>query len=260
MTKPRRNIAGQRFGRLVAIRDIGRIGNLRLWEFRCDCGRSYEQSSVRVTSGKTRSCGCLQREEASKARVKDLIGRRFGRLTVVAYAGIRSRRATWYCKCDCDEECEASSNVLLHGLKRSCGCLALESVRAVGRANKKDPEEKRKGRRAWESAYYGEPRRALVRRLQAGLRDALKAVKSDKPAPTFELLGYSRQQFRDHIERQFGRGMGWHNIQDWDIDHIVPISTAENLDDVIALNQLSNLRPLWREENNAKRAMRLSLL
>jgi hypothetical protein len=46
--------------------------------------------------------------------------------------------------------------------------------------------------------------------------------------------------------------MGWDNFGKWHIDHIVPISTADTKDDVVRLNQLSNLRPLWREANLAK--------
>jgi hypothetical protein len=54
--------------------------------------------------------------------------------------------------------------------------------------------------------------------------------------------------------------MGWHNMKDWQIDHILPISQPRIVDDVVALNQLSNLRPMWAEENNAKKAKVLSLL
>ena len=83
---------------------------------------------------------------------------------------------------------------------------------------------------------------------------------SVKGGRSFDMLGYSPSQLARHIERQFTRGMGWHNADRWDIDHIIPISTAKTLEDVIALNQLTNLRPMWREENNAKRAKVLNLL
>jgi hypothetical protein len=81
-----------------------------------------------------------------------------------------------------------------------------------------------------------------------------------KSSPTFDQLGYSVCEFVAHIERQFLPGMGWHNMRDWQIDHIVPVSEAKTERDVVALNQLPNLRPMWAKENNAKKARRVSLL
>lgn len=64
MPAHRRNITGQRFGRLIAIRDIGpdpfRSG--RLWEFECDCGNIKAANISLVTSGEIKSCGCLKQE------------------------------------------------------------------------------------------------------------------------------------------------------------------------------------------------------
>jgi hypothetical protein len=81
-----------------------------------------------------------------------------------------------------------------------------------------------------------------------------------KTSPTFEQLGYTVEDFVAHIERQFVKGMSWHNMRDWQIDHIIPVAEARTVEDVIALNQLSNLRPLWAKENNAKKAKRVSLV
>lgn len=62
----RLDISQQRFGRLVALRFVesSRCG-LKwrcLWEFQCDCGNRPVLPISYVTSGDTRSCGCLQRE------------------------------------------------------------------------------------------------------------------------------------------------------------------------------------------------------
>jgi hypothetical protein len=81
-----------------------------------------------------------------------------------------------------------------------------------------------------------------------------------KTSPTFQQLGYSVEEFVTHIERQFERGMGWHNMDEWQIDHIVPSSEAKDIADVIALNQLWNLRPMWAAANNAKKNRRDHLL
>jgi hypothetical protein len=97
-------------------------------------------------------------------------------------------------------------------------------------------------------------------RLSRLHRHALRQVGAIKTSPTFEQLGYSVEEFVTHIERQFCHGMGWHNMSEWQIDHIVPVSEAKEEADVVALNQLSNLRPMWAHENNRKKNKRLSLL
>ena len=59
----RLNLTGQRFGRLVATRDVGanKYGT-RIWECRCDCGAITRNVSLSLSSGNTRSCGCLRQD------------------------------------------------------------------------------------------------------------------------------------------------------------------------------------------------------
>ncbi len=63
MSKPL-DLAGQRFGRLTAIRDVGRSGRKVLWECRCDCGAIRSVTSARLRSGGTKGCGCVNRGNA----------------------------------------------------------------------------------------------------------------------------------------------------------------------------------------------------
>lgn len=57
-------LAGQRFGRLVAIRraTIKTSDGKWLWECACDCGNSALTSGKRLKEGMTKSCGCLRAE------------------------------------------------------------------------------------------------------------------------------------------------------------------------------------------------------
>lgn len=105
-----------------------------------------------------------------------------------------------------------------------------------------------------------DPLKAMQARLSRLHRHALAMVGAIKISPTFEQLGYTVEDFVEHIERQFVKGMGWHNLAEWQIDHIIPVSEAKTETDVVALNQLSNLRPMWARENNAKKAKRVSLI
>ena len=52
---------------------------------------------------------------------------KFGRLSVVRYAGIKNHRHLWLCKCDCGSERTVRGNSLRDGNTRSCGCLNRES-------------------------------------------------------------------------------------------------------------------------------------
>lgn len=59
----------------------------------------------------------------------DMTGQKFGRLTVVEFAGIgRENRAMWNCKCDCGKTIVVSGKSLRNGNTNSCGCLSIENA------------------------------------------------------------------------------------------------------------------------------------
>lgn len=64
------NVAGMRFGRLKVTRFAGRAtsrqGWYYLWECCCDCGNTIYAAAHNLKSGKTASCGCLNKEVASR--------------------------------------------------------------------------------------------------------------------------------------------------------------------------------------------------
>ena len=65
------DITGQRFGRLVAIEPISRRtrGGHVIWLCECVCGNLAFVPSGQLTSGNTKSCGCLQKEERENRRL-----------------------------------------------------------------------------------------------------------------------------------------------------------------------------------------------
>jgi 5-methylcytosine-specific restriction endonuclease McrA len=81
---------------------------------------------------------------------------------------------------------------------------------------------------------------------------------------TEELIGYTVSDLRDHIERQFLRGMTWDNYGEWHIDHIVPLSsftiTGPDDPELRRAWALTNLRPLWATENLQKHKKRTHLI
>lgn len=73
---------------------------------------------------------------------------------------------------------------------------------------------------------------------------------------TFSILGYNKDQFCHHIERQFVEGMSWCNHGEWHVDHIISVSEMIHLgvSDPAKINALSNLRPVWASDNLSKGA------
>ena len=113
---------GQRFGMLTVTGDSGqRLGNSVLWSCRCDCGGETTATRQQLASGKVQSCGCLPRPDGR--RKNDLVGQRFGRLTVTGDSGQRDgTRVLWSCRCDCGGEITATRQQLAGGKIQSCGC------------------------------------------------------------------------------------------------------------------------------------------
>lgn len=70
MARPIKDLTGQRYGRLVAIRCVGIKNKNALWLCVCDCGNStivYANNLVKKTNA-TKSCGCLTKEAAAERR------------------------------------------------------------------------------------------------------------------------------------------------------------------------------------------------
>lgn len=60
----------------------------------------------------------------------DLIGRRFGRLIVIGYAGHSKNGADmWFCECECGVITTVCQSNLLRGKSKSCGCLLPDRIR-----------------------------------------------------------------------------------------------------------------------------------
>lgn len=64
------------------------------------------------------------------AKPLDIIGKRFGRLTVVCLdkKGNTPRKSMWLCKCDCGNTTSVLGSSLISGNTNSCGCLSREMI------------------------------------------------------------------------------------------------------------------------------------
>ena len=62
--RPVADKTGKRFGRLVAIKIVGKSDNgARIWLCKCDCGKEHYVESCRLNKNGTKSCGCLSKEK-----------------------------------------------------------------------------------------------------------------------------------------------------------------------------------------------------
>ena len=127
------------------------------------------------------------------------------------------------------------------------------------------PDELKARARARKSArhavrYKNDARYAAIARIQSLVAGSFSRIGLRKNSKTEAILGCSLDAFLRHIERQFLPGMSWENRRLWHVDHIVPISTAVTMDDVLALNRFTNLRPMWGPDNIRKRDKVLFLL
>lgn len=65
------DIKDQRFGRLVAIKHLGKNKNNKaLWLCQCDCGNIITTQGSSLLQGRTTSCGCISREKTIKRNTK----------------------------------------------------------------------------------------------------------------------------------------------------------------------------------------------
>lgn len=61
-----KDLTGKVFGRLTVIQETGRRGLEVLWRCVCMCGREHVTTGAVLRNGDCRSCGCLNRETATK--------------------------------------------------------------------------------------------------------------------------------------------------------------------------------------------------
>lgn len=98
------------------------------WVCKCDCGNITSITTNHLTRGDIYSCGCYRNEKVKEAIGLDLVGKRFGKLTVIKDNGSVKEssgetRRTWLCKCDCGNETIVKTINLQSGDTQSCGCL-----------------------------------------------------------------------------------------------------------------------------------------
>ena len=101
------------------------LENKPQWKCRCNCGTELIVLGKSLRNGNTKSCGCLQKDWAykhAKSMKKDLVGQKFGYLTVLEDTGkYQGHNTIWKCICECGNICYVSGSNLGRSII-SCGC------------------------------------------------------------------------------------------------------------------------------------------
>lgn len=96
----------------------------------------------------------------------------------------------------------------------------------------------------------------IKRNLRGRTRSAIKQKLFIKNKNLIEYLGCTALQLRIHLQNQFKSSMNWNNYGfgrgKWNIDHIIPLSSATTVEEMYKLAHYTNLQPLWHEENQKK--------
>jgi hypothetical protein len=98
---------------------------------------------------------------------------------------------------------------------------------------------------------YMSSSRGLITRAISGYEDDSESA---------ELIGCTYVYYMAHLSRQFVKGMSFENKCDWEVDHIIPISSAKTIEEIQVLSKFTNLRPLWRKDNRKKHSKKLFLI
>ena len=115
-------------------------------------------------------------------------------------------------------------------------------------------EKSRIYHRQWRRKILSTLKGNLNNRMSSAIRRTLRLNKNGYKWET--LTGYTTGDLYKHLESRFNNGMSWINFGKWHIDHIVPISNFNYQKatdpEFRSCWALSNLQPMWAEENLRK--------
>ena len=104
------------------------------------------------------------------------------------------------------------------------------------------------------SFYKANPHARFILAVRKRISGFMEIKKMTKRNKTFHMIGCTPQELIKHIEKQFHPGMNWDNwsVHGWHLDHIIPLDSGKNQEEVEKLCHYTNLQPLWAKENRKK--------
>ena len=113
-------------------------------------------------------------------------------------------------------------------------------------------KQKNKSSLKWKRRWDNDELFRIKVRLRNLVRNSFRRQGYSKNSKTYEILGVEFDEFKLYFESKFTEGMTWDNMGEWHIDHIIPISSAKDENEMVKLNHYTNLQPLWEIDNLMK--------
>lgn len=113
-----KSIVGKTFGYLKVV-DIIRNNSKLYCECICNCGKTVFISKGNITNNHTLSCGC-KKKKTLEEKLGKLIGKKFGKLTVLEEVIKENRKIYCKCKCECGNLKDVKRDLLINGKITHC--------------------------------------------------------------------------------------------------------------------------------------------
>ena len=130
-------LLNQTFDKLTVIKKTDKRSSGEIvWLCKCECGNLCERSTSVLKRSGSHACDDCNAKRIGKVNKRDLVGQKFGLLTVIKETKERKYNGNivWECKCDCGNITKIDTNSLTTGNTKSCGCINY----SIGEKNIKD--------------------------------------------------------------------------------------------------------------------------
>ena len=136
-----------------------------------------------------------------------------------------------------------------------------EHYKSTKRKHQRTPKDKEMRRKRQIERRSSDPMFKLSQDTRKMIHSSLHKRGYSKRSRSAEILGCTFEDFKLWLESKFEHWMNWGNHgvytgnpnETWQVDHIVPLSSAISEEDVIRLNHYTNLRPLCSKKNIDRR-------
>ena len=155
---------------------------------------------------------------------------------------------SWYCK-----ECRSA-----YDLNRRKGIVLSFEQKMRKRVNARERGRRPQVKKQRIIRQKEKRQNSVMYRFEENISESMRvSLHGNKNGRKWEdIVGYSLEILKAHIEKQFYGDMSWDNYGKWHIDHIIPKSffQYDSPDDVEFMMcwRLKNLQPLWAKENTMK--------
>ena len=116
---------GKIFGDFKVLSYVGKNDKgIKLYKCQCSCGNIVDVNCYNLKDGTSTNCGCKRKQTLSNKMRKNIIGKKFGKLTVIKEVGVNNKgKVEWLCECECGNKITATTGSLMSKHTLSCGCI-----------------------------------------------------------------------------------------------------------------------------------------